>query len=55
MTILSGEPVEFAENVAALVLRNPWPAVADLDADRISAMTATDDYAARGRVADRIR
>src|SRR5947209_648357 len=54
MPVLSGQPIEFAENIAALVFRNARPAVADLDADEASAMAAADDHPARRGVAHRI-
>src|SRR5262249_25989584 len=52
MGVAPRQPIEFTENVAPLVLRNPRAAVPYLDADGLAAPAATDDHSADGGVAD---
>src|SRR5215831_20766609 len=52
--IASSEAVEFAEDIAPLVVGNSRPAVPDFDMHHVTAPSATHDDAAGGGVADRI-
>src|SRR5215470_18705582 len=54
MDIASGKAVEFAEDIAPLVFRNPRPAVPDFDMHCVAALPATHDDTAGGGVANRI-
>src|SRR5215475_4538817 len=54
MAIASGKPVEFAEDVALLVLRNPGPAVPHFDIQRVAAPPAADHDGTRSGVSHRI-
>src|SRR5215469_1708850 len=54
MRILSSKAVEFPEDLAPLVFRNPRPAVPDFDMHRVAAPPAARDDAAGGGVTNRI-
>src|SRR5215813_321350 len=54
MGTASSKPVEFAEDVALLVLRNPRPAVPHLDIQRVAAPPAANHDGARSGVSHRI-
>src|SRR5262245_37876211 len=52
--VATRQPVEFAEDIPSLVLRNSRTAIPDFDADLLAAVPTSDHHAARGRVTHRI-
>src|SRR5258708_3280328 len=50
-----GEPIEFAKNLAPVLLRDSRAGVPHFDAQGAAALPAADEHAARCRVTHRIR